>query len=194
MKNLIKLYNMAPSNIKEEGHAWYTDTHNYCAELSARYAQSIEVVCAVFSALSPATNFEANKKDCLNLLAGTRNYRCTTYGSNVLKARNILSGKVRPENAFSLKTGPKTFSFYYNVLNPQDGTHTTIDRHAYRIATGNEVKSLSPNQYQRLANYYARAASKIGILPCQLQAVLWIDYRNKSKITFKKFADIEVPF
>lgn len=194
MKNLVKLYSTVnPSTIKD-GLTWYNEANKYCNVLAIQYNKPIDVVCAILSALSPATNYEQNKKDTLNLLAGTKGYRCSTYGSNVSKARLIVSGKLSPANAFSLKTGPKTYNFYRNVLHPDSNEYCTIDRHAYAIVTDDTHIHLTPKRYELIAGHYKRAANKLGIKPCQLQAVLWVDYRNKQNISFKKFDNVDCPF
>lgn len=191
MKNLSKLFNKADKS----GLNWYNEANGFCIELSAKYGLSLSQVCAVVSALSPACNWEQNKRDTIGLIEtvkGLRKYKHKfgTYGANVLKARRILSGELLPENAFSLKTGAKTFNFYHNLLEPDNVNWVTIDRHAYTIATGEPYKALTKNQYSKIADYYKETARKLSLIPCQLQAVLWVDYRIKKEIEF----NINVPF
>ncbi len=193
MRNLVKLYSLVPEETKIQGLVWYREAHNFCQTLSEQYGLSIRQTCAILSALSPATNFEQNKKDALNICARTKGYKCGTYGPNVEKARKIRDGQIEPDKAFSTLTGAKTYSFYFNILQPESPEHVTIDRHAYRIAKGCDYTSMTKNQYLEIVKAYTRAAKRIGILPCELQAVLWIDYRNKENIFFKKF-DIVTPF
>lgn len=86
-----------------------------------------------------------------------------------------------------MKTGPKTFNFFHNILRPDDPNYVTIDRHAYAIAKGDNAERLTQKQYLDVANHYVRSANRLGILPNQLQAVLWVDYRTKYVNTFKEF-------
>lgn len=191
MRNLAKLFNQSDKS----GMNWYNDGHEFCKELATKYNLSLSQVCAVVSALSPGTNWEVNKRDAIGLIESyldLRKYKhkFTTYGANVVKAQKILSGEIEPGKAFSLKTGPKTYNFYRNLLEPNNPDFCTIDRHAYTIATGETYKSLTPKQYKDIAMHYTKAAAKVGILPCQLQAVLWVDHRIKQEISF----NIDVPF
>lgn len=189
MKNLVTIYNTVSPSIKLDGLSWYVNTRLHCQQLADRYGIDLPRVVAIFSALSPSTNFEQNKKDCENLIKGNGGkigrYKFQTYGANVIKAQNIFSNLLEPDKAFSLKTGAKTFSFYRNILKPNDCEHVTIDRHAFRIATGDDYKGLSPKQYRLIAEHYKKAAIKLGIIPCQLQAVLWVNYRIENDIQQK---------
>lgn len=186
MKNLVNIYNQLSN--KTEGVDWYWQANLFCRQVAEKYDKPLAVVCAILSALSPATNFEQNKKDCLNMvrLGGSRGVKCGTYGANVEKARRLIRGKLLPENAFSLKTGAKTYNFYHNVLTPESTEHITIDRHALRIA-GIDKQKVTPKQYREVSEHYKRAAMKIGILPSALQAVLWVAYRKEQEIKFKEY-------
>jgi len=178
--SLIKKY----SSANKDGANWYLEAHNFCKQVSENYNVSLVTVCAVMSALSPATNYEQNKKDTVNLIKGKRGYKCTTYGANVKKARAILKDGIP---RFSSKTGAKTYNFFFNLLEPDNSAFICVDRHAYVIATGETYKGLTPKQYGNVAQQYTKAAKKLGILPNELQAVLWVDYRHKEEIKFKEF-------
>lgn len=191
MRNLSKLFDKADKS----GLNWYNEANEFCKEIANRYNLSLSQVCAIVSALSPGTNWDVNKRDSIGLIEtskGLRNYKhnYTTYGKNVLKARRILSGELLPENAFSLKTGAKTFNFYHNLLEPDNVNYLTVDRHCYTIATNETYKSLTPKQYEKIANHYIETARRLSLIPCQLQAVLWVDYRIKQEISF----NIDCPF
>lgn len=191
MKNLTKLFNQSDKS----GLNWYNDGHEFCKELATKYDLSLPKVCAVVSALSPATNWEVNKRDAIGLIESyldLRNYKhkFTTYGANVVKAQKVLSGELEPDKAFSLKTGAKTFNFYHNLLEPANPDYCTIDRHAFIIATGEVYNKLTPKQYKQVADHYISTAKRLSVIPCQLQAVLWVDHRIKQEISF----NIDVPF
>lgn len=192
MKNLVKIFEASDKS----GLSWYDDANEFCTKVAEKYSLPIDKVCAVVSALSPATNWEQNKKDSVNLIeaflgVSKRKFKFTTYGQNVVKAQSILEETARnSETFFSLKTGAKTFNFYHNILNPEDANYVTIDRHAYRIATGNEYVRITPKQYRLIAEHYKKAAKKLGITPARLQAALWVDYRRKQSISYTEF----VPF
>lgn len=182
MRNLSKLYTLS----SKEGLTWYNEAHNFAESVALKYGLPLPVVCAVISALSPANNWEGNKLDTIGLIKNKR-FKCSTYGQNVTKAKRILLGELLPDNAFSLKTGAKTFNFYHNILNPLGSEHVTVDRHSYTVATGKPYVSLKGTKYQEIANHYHAHARRLGILASQLQAVLWVDYRIKPEIKFKEY-------
>ena len=189
MRNLFKIYQALPD--KQEGLDWYVLGYEFCKKLSEKYSQPLPVVCAIVSALSPATNWEQNKKDAVRLLEsnekGLSSKSFTTYGQNVRKAHAILEDKLDPLNAFSMKTGPKTYNFFHNLLNPYDSDYVTVDRHAYTIAVGANNGRISPLLYKKISDGYRRAAGKAGILPNQLQAVLWVTHRKENVNQFKEY-------
>lgn len=195
--NLVKLFHSIDESAKIEGLNWYATAHNFCVQLSTKYETPLNKVCAIMSALSPATNYEQNKKDTENFLKVQKGiikgYKCTTYGQNVEKAKEIYASAIDPINFFSMKTGPKTYNFYLNVLNPKDATAVTIDRHAYAIATGKKYSGLGKVAYEKIARKYSLAAKKLNLLPLELQAILWVDYRIKEVNKFKVY-EIEAPF
>ncbi len=177
MKNLANIYSKVDPAVIAAGLNWYKSANDFCQTIADQYNTPLPKVCAVLSALSPGTNYEQNKKDCENLIKYTKGLidkpKFTTYGANVVKALNILKTDKNPLEYFSLKTGAKTYNFYLNILNPYESKEVTIDRHAYAIATGEVYRGLTPNQYSLVAAHYVKQAEKLGILPLQLQAVLW---------------------
>jgi hypothetical protein len=186
MKNLVKLYNQS----QKEGANWYPEALAYCEGLSTKYQIPLANVVGALSALSPGTNWERNKLETGWLLAGIKGikvpkFKFTTYGANVIKAERIALGE-DPMKLLNPKTGPKTFYFYLCILGCNQSV--CIDRHAYTIATGETYKGLTPKQYRLVAEHYQKSAKRLGVMPSQLQAVLWVDYRNKLQ------KDLEVPF
>jgi len=184
MKNLIRLYNESPDF---SGLNWYFEANSFAQSVANKYSLPLNKVCGMFSALSPGTNYEQNKKDLIAMIEinqgiKRKGYKFVTYGQNILKAQNIYNDILEPDNAFNPKTGAKTYNFYYNILLPDSPEYCTIDRHAYRIATGKEYNSLTPKQYRDIAGHYVKAANKIGILPNQLQAILWVNFREQKGI------------
>lgn len=184
MKNLTNLYNKVTN--KTEGLNWYTEGHSFCKEVANTHSLSLPVVCGVLSALSPGMNWERNKLETITLIKGARlnkgGFKFTTYGQNVIKATEILEGIRKPHEAFSMKTGAKTYNFFYNLLEPSNPDYLTVDRHTYRITTDDEYTHIPISKYRSIADHYKRAADRIGIIPNQLQAVLWVWYREQINV------------
>lgn len=192
MKNLVEIYRTLRN--PSEGADWYVVGHEFCKKLAEKYRLELPVVCAIVSILSPATNWEQNKKDAVRLIQSVERgvvridrLRLTTYGHNVRKAMKVLRGKIQPGDAFSIVSSPKTLNFFLNLLNPHDPSPVTIDRHAYVIATGEKTDKIHKALYLRIASAYKQAAEEIGILPSQLQAVLWVNHRKENRIEFEEY-------
>jgi hypothetical protein len=158
MKNLALLFERSDKS----GMHWYYSANEFCKKVSEQYSLPIETVCAVVSSLSPGTNWEQNKKDSVNLIesfyGNDRKFKFTTYGQNVLKAYKILEQKAKPETFFNLKTGAKTFNFFFNLWQPENPEFVTIDRHASTIATGESYTGLTQKQYKNIATHYMKAS------------------------------------
>jgi len=190
MKNLVKIYGQVSN--PNEGKFWYEEANLFAKQVATKFNAPLEEVCAVFSILSPVTNFEQNKKDLVNFYAyhkGLVNKKpsFTTYSTNVRKAEKVINKQLKPTEAFNPKTASKTLNFFRNILDPNDKNYVTIDRWAYRIATEEAYKPLTKKQYDSIANQYKRAAKRLGLLPSQLQAILWVDVRNKEAKKFETY-------
>jgi hypothetical protein len=184
MNNLIKKYEQVTDH---SGLNWYREGNAWCQRVADKYNLSLVAVCGVLSALSPATNYEQNKRDVLGLIQRKPSYKCGTYGNNVAKAREILKHGIP---LFNEKTGAKTYNFFHNLLEPDNSAFICVDRHAYVIATGEPYIGIHLAKYRKIAEHYRNAAKKLSLLPNELQAVLWVDYRIKENIKF----NIDVPF
>jgi hypothetical protein len=178
VKNLAKLYMRGD---RENGLLWYHRAHEFCKTLAQKHNLELAIVCGIVSALSPSCNWEQNKKDARRLVEGKRT-GFVTYKRNVQKAIAILNRKIMPDQAFNPLTGAKTYNFFHNLLCPHCDHHVTIDRHAFRIATGEEYSRIHPALYERVANHYRKHAKKLGIRPLELQATLWVSYRKENNI------------
>jgi hypothetical protein len=172
MKILIKKFELLP---EPAGKDWYREAHALAADLAARHHTTTDVVAAVLSALSPACSWAQNQKDAAALLDNLE-HTPVTYGHNARKARSIILKELNPANAFP-KTSPKTWNFYNNILYPESRDFVTIDRHAYRIATGQRSLKFGLREYREIAEMYRKASKKLGLLPNELQAILWTNYK-----------------
>lgn len=97
MKNLTIIYRKITDNqIITQGLQWYKEANELCQKLAEKYSLPVSKVVGVFSALSPGTNFEQNKRDAEAIISGKSGHKCTTYGANVAKARAILASDKDP--------------------------------------------------------------------------------------------------
>lgn len=185
MKTLENIYKNIPENRIKATRNWYKEAHSFAANLSETYKISFNRVCAVISALSPANNWDNNKTEAENLIVcfiSGGNWQLIpfrTYSANVSKAWNILTNYSKStEDFFSVKTGAKTLNFYENIKNPKDPNFVTIDRHMLAILDGRLGQRsgsgrITTKQYRELSAELKKVAKKLGLLPNELQAILW---------------------
>lgn len=186
-KHITKVYQRSTTQARVEGLTWYEDAHNLAKELSSKYNLTLEQAAHTISALSPACSWEGNKNDAYLLckaffergLIGAQGTTVRTYGMNKRKAIDILRG-IRLIEEKSLKT----WNFAHNIMYPHSKDYVTIDRHALRVYKGKQKRGnviITPKQYKTIANAYKRTAKHLGLLPCELQAITWTQYRNELK-------------
>ncbi len=120
--------------------------------------------CAIASQLSPAVRWETVLGDCYDP------ERAATYG--LFRRRALTCLLEGPDRA---DWGPKTYAFWRNLAYPtRDTGQVTLDRHHARL---HRIPEWTPKRYELAAEEYRRAARTLGILPQQLQAIIWLDIR-----------------
>lgn len=180
--NILSVYHSAtPENIAE-GMEWYNDAHSFAVSLDSDTVRSSGIIAA----LSPLSGWSNNKAKARQLYAqeGIVQWNGNANGiglsNNVRKAERIYHG----ESPYDLIVRPKTRAFFETILDPTGDHNPVIDRHAFDIAmgeqTGNKAKqSLGrKGEYARFATAYREASQTIGIGPAQLQAIVWVAWRE----------------
>lgn len=177
LTNLVELYHTT----NKEGMSWYVEANRFCRNLSDKYNLPMENVCAIVSILSPGVSWNRNKIEAEMLIKGKKS-GYTTYKANVRKAKRALK-EPQPDTLFN-KRWRKTWNFYLALLNPENPETVVIDRHAYRTVTGMQYVGLTAKVYDQIADHFRQSAAKLGILPNQLQAVLWVWQRSNNSRPF----------
>ena len=167
VRRIMRAYKRASN----DGQGWYHRAYTACERISRQSGRPVEVVAAVIAALSPACKWERNLQDARALCTGDK-VKCQTYKANVVKARRILAG----ESSERVLGGRKVRTFLGLILHPWRGDVVCIDRHAKAIA--GEDRLLTDYRYRCVEAAYLWAARKLGALPCQVQAVTWVDWRE----------------
>lgn len=183
-RNLIVCYARANEFDRTEGLYWYAQAHSDACKLSERYEVSIAAACGVISALSPGSEWSRNLLDARELLsafrAGSKIPPIGTYGRrNVEKALACARGS----DPLSVLGGQKVRAFYACILDPSNASEVCIDRHAkcaaYGIRKNRDANALvTPAEYPFVAWHYRKLAERYGVLPHQLQAVIWVTWRR----------------
>jgi len=196
LNNILAFYRKCTPQNMVDGLNWYKEAHYFAQTLSEVYGVSFAQVVAVIAVLSPSNSWEGNKVNAeaiINAFNKDRTGRfcyavkVSTYNANKEKAIEAL---INPNTALPIvfntqrQSNRKVSNFASNILNPYSDAFVTIDRHAARIAYGvtgsTVVKSITPNRYEAVKKAYQQAANSIdsNLLPCELQAVTWLRYRE----------------
>ena len=188
INSITRFYNLATTSELKEGLNWYNDAKQYCIELADRFNVKVSQVAGIIAAFSPQTGWTENKRWTLSFLISPNNWIKNDVQYEKAKAILKLTNEADIYQALSLNgTAWKTKAFFLNMLNPDVTTEVTIDRHAIAacIQSPDKVEALSDDygkltvkQYRFLEQCYGNAAIELGILPQQLQAIVWTVYRR----------------
>lgn len=194
-KNIYRVLDEAMPLEVEEGKSAYQNYNRTLTEISEATRLSLNAVAGCFSALSPNSDYIGNLRSCKTLcvgfVGGKPEDSCTvsTYKHNRAKAWRILEG----EHFYSVFKGLKVRNFWRNLTEPDNPEAITIDGHMVNIWRG-EVHVMSDSgisklKYAKLAHEFSRVARREDLLPCQLQAILWLTWKrlNRIKISYDPF-------
>lgn len=184
--NILWLLEQASPDAHHDGMHWYSDAHKWALFKAQQYEVDLEVVAAIMSALSPRNEWNRNLHDTDNLLMcyerGDHDpafVNAATFKNNVMRAW-IVRDKQDPT---IVMTSPKTQAFVGNITYPL-GPDVTVDTWAYRIAEGDlklPARSFGKKRYEVYAEAYREAADYIGLRPCEVQAITWVEARHRAK-------------
>lgn len=170
IKNIVKVYEQATPEQRVRGRNWYPTAHELADFLSEG---NVQMGAGVIAALSANKAWDLNQKLARRAFDGDAGGHTR---DNLAKVAKIMAG-VDPADV--LPMGMKTGNFYRSILDPTDTEAVTIDRHAHDIAVGRpygdaERGLSSKGRYAVLSLAYRNAAAKLGILPSELQATVWV--------------------
>ena len=169
--------------------AWFR-YHRIVAGIAGRYGFSVEIGAAVFSALSPNSDYLGNIRDTNRLLAaaaagrGLEDFKVSTYGSNKKKAWRIVQG----EKPLDLIVFPKTRNFFLNVLDPTDPVPVTVDGHILNAWAGKRIRlndaamKGSQKHYEEVAADIRQIGTERGMLPNVVQGGIWYCWKRLHRI------------
>jgi hypothetical protein len=164
---------------------WYFEIHDYCKTLSEVYDVPLIKVAGILSALSPNNTVRSNVISLEKFLKNNGNCKVTTFNGQKNKALSILNAddnitidQVKNILGSKKDSGLKTKAFFDNIYRPHTSEEVTIDLWMIRWA---KIKgSLTPKKYRDTAQKIKYLAKKIGVLPHQLQAKIWVDIRGEA--------------
>ena len=181
----------------EAGTRAYSAYQDLTAKIAKKHGFSPSVGAAVFAALSPNNSYHGNLADVDTLLSAHAlgftldAFKVHTYGNNKRKAWAIAGGK----DPLELIVASKMRSFFLNINDPDDHRPVTVDGHMYNawrgkranlvglrvpwdrtIKVGDDRVKLS--LYEIIASDIRALAWREGMIPCQMQAILWTTWRR----------------
>jgi hypothetical protein len=169
--NILRAYESATEDQKTKGKMWYPVAHDL-AEMIGK--GDVRMGAGVIAALSANKSWSENIKIATRALGSGK--PTGHVKDAITKATRIMNGA---DPADVLPMHVKTGNFYRCILNPSDPEAVCVDRHAHDVAVGraygNEDRGLSTqSRYDVIADAYRAAASRLGILPQELQAIVWV--------------------
>ena len=184
----------SPADI-EAAKASYRRYQTITTAIAEKYGFGSRVGAGVFAALSPNNDYHGNLRDTNSLLAaagtgkGIDDFSVSTYGPNKRKAWRIAKG----EDPADLIIALKTRNFFHNIVDPESPNWVTIDGHMFNVYHGKRRPIQSHNNKDRVVKVTAKDyviiaqaiktfAMEKGLIPCQMQGVLWITWRRIHRI------------
>jgi hypothetical protein len=135
-----------------------------------------------------------NKRDAENLCRAAYDgldldgVTVATYDGQRRKAIAILKADHNADirNMVATRYGPKTQSFYSNILEPDRSYRVTLDRWMFRGLDLEQFVGSAGNRYvclyRKLEELFRQEAIRVGLAPCQLQAAIWLCVRHVAEI------------
>jgi len=181
----------------KSGLRWYRLANRIAKSIANKYKLKIETVVGIVSALSPGINWKQNIIDTIELIEKENEAKVTTYNQNKLKALDILFSDSIDLDIYKYfflkkKCGWKTANFYLNILNPNDKTAVTIDRHILDIFSLTRKDINTNKKYLALKAKLIAKAKTHNLIPCQYQAIIWKCHKRLKHDTLNY--EVDVPF
>ncbi|MCK9513699.1 MAG: hypothetical protein M0R28_21080 [Pigmentiphaga sp.] len=182
--NLRRTLDLADRIDRQEGSRSYQIHQRNMCRLALRYGFTRAAVTGAFSALSPNNDFLGNLRSTATLLIAKREglpcsaATVSTYKACALRAWRCLEG----EDFLAFTKGKKTRAFYLNIMDPMDPEPVCVDGHMIscwagkRLTMKEAVRVKAP--YDRIADDVRTVALEQGMIPNQVQAILWFTWKR----------------
>ena len=178
VQRLGRTYKNASPKAIAHGAPWYTDVHDWCAELAKATGHSTRAVCGAFAALSPRNKLARNKAMAVAMAHG----RATSGLSlPIAKAGRVLAG----EDWGDVLNGPKERAFADNCSAPLTSQAATMDTWAFRLLfpAGTPLADIErwakrKGSYASAERCYRMAAARAGVPTHVFQAITWCAVRG----------------
>ena len=163
----VTYYRNAGPRALTEGAVWYLRARQCARTLSRRYNVPLDTVAAIIAVTSQRVTWKYNLTCTVRALKGQE---IRHLGQVVAKVAKLMDGQA-PANVVS---GQKIRAFWRAILGDRDAV--VLDSWMMG-AIG--VKTLTPKQYEIVANNLRLEAKRAGVAPSTFQAVVWCALRNE---------------
>ena len=191
-RNILSVYYAANPPAVQHGGRWYADAMEISANLAATYGVTPEQAAGVIASTSPQKDWGGNVVLAERILQNHKAGITAVAGKGYLtlglrKCDAILAlDNPTPSDVQTVLNGQKISNFFLAILG--NGAAVCVDGHAFNIAQHglkrvgiSSAGSLTPLQYNIVADAYRAAAAILGITGTACQAVTWVTYREFTK-------------
>lgn len=179
--NMQAVYDQATAEELSEGMGWYYLARIVAVDLASQFNTTIEAASGVLAALSPRNKWHSNVANAYTVFGAIaqglkpEDYKVSTTNANKLKAHAIAAG-AKP---LAVLGGRKVLSFFDNIYDVYKSTVVTVDSWQMRLS-GFDHDAPSQREYSLVEYAVQTMAADLAMRPMQLQAILWVVYRNRS--------------
>jgi hypothetical protein len=173
MTNYVEIYSELASRATfgqvEQASKWYLDAERVAEEVARNLDVTLEVGATIVSAFSPRERWARNVTNAIKFSLGE---------SVVALGNNIRMANAAFDNGFDALKGQKTNAFAKAIAGNEDAV--VIDVWMLR-ALGIEKKTPTQGQYKVMADAVTTVATKYGMTPRAMQALIWIVVRGSAQ-------------
>ena len=174
MTNYVKIYSdiakKATFGQVEQASKWYLDAETVAREVATNLGVSLEIGATVVSAFSPRERWSRNVTNAITFSLGEE--------VRGVLGNNIRMAKAGLELGYDALKGQKTNAFARAIAGNENAV--VIDVWMLR-ALGIEKKSPTQSQYKVMADAVTTVATKHGMTPRAMQALIWIVVRGSAE-------------
>lgn len=193
--NILAVWARVDAIDREEGMLAYPRYHDSLAVYARHYELPLASVVGAFAALSPNNDYLGTLRSLVTLLDGQRDgvpveaLTISTYNACRDRAWDYLHGS----DFLTMTAGKKTRAFFRNIMDPSDPEPVTIDGHMVGVSIGQRMNMKAIVRtgfdYDAIAAEFRDVAGQVGVVPCQLQAVIWFTWKRIHNVIFEPQLD-----
>jgi len=174
-RNILRHYRNATDEAIEQGNRWYDAALEICREAATEYKIGLEQTVCALAHLSSRASWSKNVQAFSILMAGEPRPAWVLTRSWTLATSALAADD--PWKTFG-RRAPKTRSFAKAILG--DENSVTVDVWTARVAGVDPNILRRAGAYDEIGNAFRRAGKRVGVNPRDLQAICWVEIRNRA--------------